>query len=62
MKLHTNERYCLFLGFENLSTDRFLSFFDAFLKFDLPNARFLNFPKNSLLFLIRPFLIIGYSV
>ena len=24
MKLHTNERYCSFLSFENLSTDRFL--------------------------------------
>ena len=37
-------------------------YFDAFLRFDLPNARFLNFLKNSALFLIRPFLIIGYCV
>ena len=28
----------------------------------MPSARFLNFPKNSALFLIRPFLIIGYCV
>ena len=50
----------MFLSFENLSTDRFLSFFDAFLNFDLPSAGFFNFHKNSGLFLIRPFLIIGY--
>ena len=55
MKLKISERYCLFLSFENLSTDRFLSFFDAFLKFDLHSVRFLNFHKNSALFLIRPF-------
>ena len=37
-------------------------FFHAFLKFDLPKARFLNFPQNSTPSLIGPFLIIGDCV
>ena len=49
MKLHTSERYYSFLSFENLSTERFLSSL----------MRFLNFPLNSALSLIGPFLIIG---
>ena len=40
----------------------FLKFFDVFLKFNLPSACFLNFAQNSTLFLIWPFLIIGYCV
>ena len=40
----------------------FLKFFHAFLKFDLPKARFLNFPQNSMPSLIGPFLIIGDCV
>ena len=40
----------------------FLKFFHAFLKFDLPKARFLNFLQNSTLSLIGPFLIIGVCV
>ena len=40
----------------------FLKVFDAFLKFDLPKARFLNFPQNSTPSLIGPFLIIGDCV
>ena len=39
-----------------------LKIFVAFLKFNLPSARFLNFPKISASFLIRPFLIIGYCM
>ena len=31
-------------------------------KFELPTARFLNFPKNSAAVLIRPVLIIGDCV
>ena len=40
----------------------FLKFFHAFLEFDLPKACFLNFPQNSTLSLIGPFLIIGDCV
>ena len=36
-----------------------LKFFDVVLKFELPNARFLNFPKNSAAVLIGPVFIIG---
>ena len=39
-----------------------LKFFDVVLKFELPTARFLNFPKNSAAVLIRPVLIIGDCV
>jgi hypothetical protein len=45
LKLHTSERYYSFLNFENLSIERFLSSL-------MPSAGFLNFPKNSVLFLI----------
>ena len=55
LKLHTSERYYLFLKFENLGTE----FFDVFLRFDLPSAHFLNFPQNSARSLIGPFFIIG---
>ena len=37
----------------------FPKFFDAFLKFDLPIFCFLNFPKNSELFLIC--MIVSYN-
>ena len=36
-----------------------LKFFDMVLKFELPNARVLNFPENSAPSLIGPVLIIG---
>ena len=36
LKLHTSERYCSFLSFENLSTDRFLSFLMRFLNLTCP--------------------------
>ena len=36
-----------------------LKFFDVVLKFELPRARCLNFPKNSASVLIRLVLIIG---
>ena len=36
-----------------------LKFFDVVLKFELPTARFLNFPKNSAAVLIQLVLIIG---
>ena len=36
-----------------------LKFFDVVLKFKLPSAQFLNFPRNSTSVLIRPVLIIG---
>jgi hypothetical protein len=36
-----------------------LKFFYVVLKFELPIARFLNFPKNSASVLILPVLIIG---
>ena len=39
-----------------------LKFFDVVLKFELPSARFLNFPKNSASVLMRPVLIIGDCV
>ena len=39
-----------------------LKFFDVVLKFELPNAWFLNFPKNSAAVLIGPVLIIGDCV
>ena len=39
-----------------------LKFFDVVLKFELPRARCLNFPKNSALVLIRVVLIIGDCV
>ena len=39
-----------------------LKFFDMVLKFELPTARFLNFPKNSAAVLIRSVLIIGDCV
>ena len=39
-----------------------LKFFDVVLKFELPNARVLNFPKNSAPSLIGPVLIIGDCV
>ena len=40
----------------------FLKFYDAFLKFDLPSARFLNFTQNSASSLIGPFHIVGDCV
>ena len=40
MKLHTSERYCLFLSFENLSTDRLLSFLMHFLNLTCPVLKF----------------------
>jgi hypothetical protein len=39
-----------------------LKFFDVVLKFELPRARCLNFPKNSASVLIRLVLIIGDCV
>ena len=39
-----------------------LKFFDVVLKFELPNARVLNFPQNSAPSLIGPVLIIGDCV
>ena len=39
-----------------------LKFFDVVLKFELPNAGVLNFPKNSALVLIRLVLINGDCV
>ena len=39
-----------------------LKFFDVVLKFEVPNARVLNFSKNSALSLIGPVLIIGDCV
>ena len=55
MTLHSSERYYLFLSFENLSTERFLSSLMCFFKFDLPSACFLNFPQYSGTFLIMEY-------
>ena len=55
----------LFLSFDNLSAECFLNYLlvnYAFLNFDLPSVRSLNFPKISASFLIGPFFIIGDCV
>ena len=49
---------CLVFNLTFLAGRNRVKFFDAVLKFELPNALFLNFLKNSALFLIRPVLII----
>ena len=52
----------MFLSPKILTSERFLIFFTAFLKFNRLTSRFLKCSQISLAFLIRPFLIIRYCV
>ena len=60
LKLHTIERYYLFLSFENLSTERFLSSLMCFLNLTCPVLISSGFPKiqRRVLYLIP---IVSYN-